>query len=62
MDKQEGGKTQFGAFFIGLLEMSKNYRLTTPPYIILFVRTFLTLEGIAATYDPTFNIYEAALF
>eukprot|EP00449_Zooxanthella_nutricula_P055885 CAMPEP_0198578060 /NCGR_PEP_ID=MMETSP1462-20131121/119718_1 /TAXON_ID=1333877 /ORGANISM="Brandtodinium nutriculum, Strain RCC3387" /LENGTH=762 /DNA_ID=CAMNT_0044309349 /DNA_START=124 /DNA_END=2413 /DNA_ORIENTATION=- len=61
MDQQEGGKTQFGAFFIGLLEMSKNYRLTTPPYIILFVRTFLTLEGIAAQYDPSFNIYEVGM-
>jgi len=61
MDQQEGGKTQFGAFFIGLLEMSKKYRLTTPPYIILFVRTFLTLEGIAAQYDPNFNIYEVGM-
>ncbi|CAE8616937.1 unnamed protein product [Polarella glacialis] len=61
MAEQEGGKTQFGAFFIGLLEMSKNFRLTTPPYIILFVRTFLTLEGIAAQYDPNFNIYEVGM-
>lgn len=61
MSQQEGGKTQFGAFFVGLLKMSSSFRLMTPPYIILFVRTFLTLEGIASQYDPNFNIYEVGL-
>mmetsp|Transcript_6288 Transcript_6288/g.14357 ORF Transcript_6288/g.14357 Transcript_6288/m.14357 type:complete len:732 (+) Transcript_6288:95-2290(+) len=61
MSQQDGGKTQFGAFFIGLLKMSSSFRLNTPPYIILFVRTFLTLEGIASQYDPKFNIYEVGL-
>lgn len=61
MTEQDGGKSKFGAFFIGLLKMSSNFRLKTPPYIILFVRTFLTLEGIAAQYDPKFNIYEVGL-
>eukprot|EP00931_Biecheleriopsis_adriatica_P101874 TRINITY_DN76936_c0_g1_i1.p1 TRINITY_DN76936_c0_g1~~TRINITY_DN76936_c0_g1_i1.p1 ORF type:complete len:774 (+),score=148.52 TRINITY_DN76936_c0_g1_i1:45-2366(+) len=61
MSEQDGGKSQFGAFFVGLLKMSNNFRLKTPPYIILFVRTFLTLEGIAAQYDPNFNIYEVGL-
>jgi hypothetical protein len=33
----------------------------TPPYIILLIRTFLTLEGIASQVDPDFNIYEVSL-
>lgn len=33
----------------------------TPPYVLLLVRTFLTLEGIAAQVDPEFNIYEMSL-
>jgi len=61
MSEQEGGKSQFGGLFVGLLKMSNNFRLKTPPYIILFVRTFLTLEGIAAQYDPNFNIYEVGM-
>ena len=30
-----------------------------PRYILLLIRTFLTLEGIAGQVDPNFNIYEA---
>ena len=30
-------------------------------YCLLLIRTFLTLEGIAAQVDPDFNIYEMAL-
>jgi len=33
----------------------------TPPYVLLLIRTFLTLEGIAARVDPDFNIYEMAM-
>ena len=33
----------------------------SPPYIILLIRTFLTLEGIAGQVDPNFNIYEVSL-
>lgn len=33
----------------------------TPPYVILLTRTFLTLEGIAQTVDPDFNIYDMAM-
>ena len=33
----------------------------TPPYILLLIRTFLTLEGIASRVDPEFNIYEMAM-
>ena len=33
----------------------------TPPYVLLLIRTFLTLEGIAAKVDPTFNIYAVSL-
>ena len=33
----------------------------TPPYILLLIRTFLTLEGIASRVDPDFNIYEMAM-
>ena len=29
--------------------------------VILLVRTFLTLEGVVAPVDPSFNVYEAAL-
>jgi len=35
--------------------------MTTPPYVLLLVRTFLTLEGIAARVDPSFNIYKIAM-
>ena len=40
---------------------------TSPPpplpfrYVLLLIRTFLTLEGIAARVDPDFNIYEMAM-
>ena len=33
----------------------------TPPYILLLIRTFLTLEGIAGRVDPDFNIYSMAM-
>jgi hypothetical protein len=41
--------------------MSDRWEEFTPPYIILLIRTFLTLEGMANKVDPNFNIYEAAL-
>ena len=37
---------------------SAAFRRYTPPYIILLIRTFLTLEGIAGQVDPNFNIYQ----
>jgi len=61
MAEEEGGKSRFGAIFTGLVNMSSSFRLATPPYVLLFIRTFLTLEGIAAQYDPDFNIYEIGL-
>ena len=41
--------------------MGQEWRMYTPPYIILLIRTFLTLEGIAAQVDKGFNIYEVSL-
>lgn len=41
--------------------MGKQWRMYTPPYVLLLIRTFLTLEGIAAKVDPSFNIYAVSL-
>mgnify|MGYP006131992241 FL=1 len=58
---EEGGQSRFGALATGLGAMSGRYKFLTPPYIVLLVRTFLTLEGIAQKADPEFNIYAASL-
>ena len=58
---EAGGQSRFGALATGLGAMSSRYKFLTPPYIVLLVRTFLTLEGIAAKADPDFNIYTASL-
>ena len=58
---EEGGQSRFGALATGLGAMSSRYKFLTPPYIVLLVRTFLTLEGIAGKADPDFNIYTASL-
>ena len=42
-------------------ELAPNWKMFTPPYILLLIRTFLTLEGIAGRVDPEFNIYEMAM-
>merc|ERR1712151_1349004 len=42
-------------------KISPNWLVFTPPYVLLLVRTFLTLEGIAASVDPDFNIYEMSM-
>jgi len=61
MQKEEGGLSRFGALSTVLFEMSDRWEMFTPPYILLLIRTFLTLEGVAGQVDPSFNIYEAAL-
>ena len=61
LESEAGGRSRFGALATGLARLSATYHFLTPPYIILLIRTFLTLEGIAAKADPNFNIYEAAL-
>ena len=61
LEAEEGGQSRFGALATGLGAMSSRYKFLTPPYIVLLIRTFLTLEGIAAKADPEFNIYIAAL-
>ena len=61
LEAEEGGQSRFGALATGLGAMSGSYKFLTPPYIVLLVRTFLTLEGIAAKADPDFNIYTASL-
>jgi predicted unusual protein kinase regulating ubiquinone biosynthesis (AarF/ABC1/UbiB family) len=61
LESEAGGRSRFGALATGLARLSTTYHFLTPPYIILLIRTFLTLEGIAAKADPNFNIYEAAL-
>jgi predicted unusual protein kinase regulating ubiquinone biosynthesis (AarF/ABC1/UbiB family) len=39
-------------------KLSKRWKIFSPPYVFLLIRTFLTLEGIAEKVDPDFNIYE----
>ena len=53
-----GGGSRFGALSVVLGDMGYSWQMYTPPYIILLIRTFLTLEGIAGKVDPDFNIYE----
>lgn len=61
MKSEDGGLSRFGAIATSLTKLSKRYHMQMPPYIILFIRTFLTLEGIAGVAKPGFNIYEASL-
>lgn len=61
MEACPGGGSRFGALSVVLGDMGYFWQMYTPPYIILLIRTFLTLEGIAGQVDPNFNIYEVAL-
>ena len=61
MESCEGGTARFGALATVLNGLSKQWRMFTPPYVVLLIRTFLTLEGIAAKVDPDFNIYEISM-
>lgn len=61
MEAVPGGTSRFGALSTVLFEMGNYWYMYTPPYIILLIRTFLTLEGIAGQVDPNFNIYEVSL-
>merc|ERR1719198_1804092 len=58
----EGGTSRFGALATVLNQvLAPRWKMFTPPYVLLLIRTFLTLEGIAARVDPDFNIYEMAM-
>ena len=62
MKAAEGGTSRFGAIAAVLnRDLSPRWLMFTPPYVLLLIRTFLTLEGIAAKVDPNFNIYETAM-
>ena len=62
MAATEGGTSRFGALAEVLNgKLSKRWKMFTPPYCLLLIRTFLTLEGIAAQVDPDFNIYSMSL-
>eukprot|EP00308_Calcidiscus_leptoporus_P011741 CAMPEP_0119354846 /NCGR_PEP_ID=MMETSP1334-20130426/3823_1 /TAXON_ID=127549 /ORGANISM="Calcidiscus leptoporus, Strain RCC1130" /LENGTH=770 /DNA_ID=CAMNT_0007368533 /DNA_START=44 /DNA_END=2356 /DNA_ORIENTATION=- len=62
MAATEGSSSRFGALATVLnQELAPRWKMFTPPYILLLIRTFLTLEGIAARVDPDFNIYEMAM-
>ncbi len=62
MTNTDGGVSQFGALATVLnKEISPKWLVFTPPYVILLCRTFLTLEGIAQSVDPGFNIYEISM-
>jgi len=62
MKTTEGGESRFGALATVLnKKISPNWLVFTPPYVLLLIRTFLTLEGIAASVDPDFNIYEMSV-
>ena len=47
MEACPGGGSRFGALSIVLGDMGFFWQMYTPPYVILLIRTFLTLEGIA---------------
>lgn len=51
----------FGDLVVCVQQMADNYKFLCPPYTILLVRTFATLEGLAAKCDAEFNMYEACL-
>jgi len=58
----EGAKMDdFGDLVVCVQQMADNYKFLCPPYTILLVRTFATLEGLAAKCDAQFNMYEACL-
>jgi len=62
MGEVEGGTSRFGALATVLNQkLAPRWKMFTPPYVLLLIRTFLTLEGIAARVDPEFNIYEMAM-
>jgi len=62
MKEVEGGTSRFGSLATVLNQkLSGRWKMFTPPYILLLIRTFLTLEGIAGRVDPDFNIYEMAM-
>lgn len=61
MSGAEGGTSRFGALAEVLNSLSEKWKMQTPPYVLLLIRTFLTLEGIAGRVDPNFNIYEMAM-
>jgi len=62
MQRTEGGSSRFGALATVLnQELAPRWKMFTPPYILLLIRTFLTLEGLAERVDPDFNIYEMAM-
>ena len=52
MKTEDGGLSRFGALATALTKLSQNYHMLMPGYIILFIRTFLTLEGIAGVVSP----------
>ena len=62
MSETEGGTSRFGALATVLNQrLAPRWKMFTPPYVLLLIRTFLTLEGIAERVDPEFNIYEMAM-
>ena len=56
-----GQLTQFGDLVIGVQKLADDYKFCCPAYTIILVRTFATLEGLAALVDESFNMYEACL-
>ena len=61
MEDSPNGASQFGALSGVLFKMGLRWQMRTPPYIILLIRTFLTLEGVVDPVDKNYNIYSAAL-
>ncbi|KAH8048875.1 hypothetical protein JL720_15724 [Aureococcus anophagefferens] len=52
MAATEGGSSRFGALAEVLNgKLSKRWKMFTPPYCLLLIRAFLTLEGIAAQLE-----------
>jgi predicted unusual protein kinase regulating ubiquinone biosynthesis (AarF/ABC1/UbiB family) len=54
MESVPGGTSRFGALATVLIDMGTQWKFYSPPYVILLIRTFVTLEGIAGqvSYHP----------
>ena len=58
MKATAGGLSRFGALTTVLnKKISPTWLVFTPPYVLLLIRTFLTLEGIAGTYIYIYMFY-----
>lgn len=48
----------FAEFMNGLIAIGQRYQIKTPTDLLLFGKTFMTVESIVRTLDPEFNLIE----